>query len=259
MTEPAPSGAAAPAPAAPVRGHAACSTGTSADGGHAADALTLYRLMSWLSPAYPVGAYTYSHGLEWSVAAGDVRDAATAHDWIDGVLRFGSGRCDGIFLTHAARTPAPAALQELAELCVALAPSSERRLETTAQGRAFLQTTRDAWPSPDLDRRVALLDAREAPYPVVVGATVAAHGIAVPAGLLAYLHAFVANLVSAAVRLVPLGQTQGQRLMAALEPAVHAVAAEAAVASLDDLASASLCADIASMAHETQYTRLFRS
>lgn len=222
------------------------------------DLASLYRLLTWMSPAYPLGAYTYSHGLEWCVEQGDVHDAASALAWIAGVTRHGAGRCDAILMAHAWRATTPATVAELAELAVALCPSAERRLELTAQGRAFLQVTRDAWPHPGL----ALLDeipSRDAPLPVVAGVAAAAHGIDLGAALPAALHAFAGNLVSAAVRLVPLGQTQGQRLMAALEAQVRETAAAAAHASLDELASATLRADIASMQHETQYSRLFRS
>ncbi len=219
---------------------------------------SLYRLMSWLSPAYPVGAYTYSHGLEWSVEAGEVHDAPSARDWLTGVLRFGGGRSDAILLLHAMRAPDAASLGALAALGVALCAGRERRLETTAQGRAFVEATRAAWPC----ARLAQLDAvdlRALPYPVAVGVAAAGHDIAPDAACLAYLHAFVANLVSAAVRLVPLGQSDGQRLLAGFEAGVAETAEAAAAATLDDIGGATLLADIAAMRHETQYSRLFRS
>ena len=219
---------------------------------------TLYRLLAWLSPAYPVGAYTYSHGLEWAVEVGDVRDRDSAGAWIDDVLRHGGGRSDGILLAHAFRADDAAAVAELAELGTALAPGAERRLETTAQGRAFLAATQAAWPTERLAWLEALpVDAR--PYPVVVGVAAAGHGLPLGSLLPAYLHAFTANLVSAAVRLVPLGQSDGQRLVARLEPAVHAVAKAAAQAPLDEIGGATLLADLASLCHEVQYSRLFRS
>jgi urease accessory protein len=146
----------------------------------------------------------------------------------------------------------------VAELAAAFAPSKERHLETTAQGRAFFEATKAAWPCAALDRLTAAWDGDLA-YPVAVGVAAAGHGIAVEAGLHAYLHAVTANLISAGVRLVPLGQTDGQRVLAALEPVVAATAQRALVTKLDDVSSAAFRADLASLHHETQYTRLFRS
>ncbi|MEE4362257.1 MAG: urease accessory protein UreF [Pseudomonadales bacterium] len=219
---------------------------------------SLYRLLGWLSPAFPVGAYTYSHGLEWAVDAGEVTTEADSRAWLEGVLVHGGGRSDAILLAHAWRAPDAAAVETLAELAVALCPSSERRLETTAQGRAFLEAMRASWPVSRLSWFDAL-DARALPYPIAVGVAAAGHGVPLAPTLLAYLHAFVSNLVSAAVRLVPLGQTAGQRLVAGFERQVHAVAEEAATAPLDEVGGCALLADIASMRHENQYSRLFRS
>ena len=149
-------------------------------------------------------------------------------------------------------------LRSIAELAAAFTPSKERHLETTAQGRAFLDTTRNVWPCAALDRLVAAWDGPVA-YPVAVAVASAGHEIPLPQALSAYLHAVVANLISAGVRLVPLGQTDGQRVLAALTPVVAATCERALVASLDDLGGATFRADLASMRHETQYTRLFRS
>jgi len=225
------------------------------------DAAALYRLMAWLSPAYPIGAFSYSGGIEWAVEAGDIADAATLRQWLAVVIADGGGFCDAVFLAHAHRAaadPDDAALRAVAELAAAFAPSKERHLETTAQGRAFLDTTHAAWPAPALDRLPAIWDGAVA-LPIAVGVAAAAHGIALDAVLHGYLQAFAANLVSAGVRLIPLGQTDGQRVLAALEPVVRATAARALAAGLDDVGSASFRADLASMQHETQYTRLFRS
>jgi urease accessory protein len=146
----------------------------------------------------------------------------------------------------------------VAELAAAFTASKERQLETTAQGRAFLDTTRAAWPTPALDRLVAAWDGAIA-LPIAVGVASAGHGIELAPALCAFLQAIAANLVSSGVRLVPLGQTDGQRTLAALEPVVAAAAERALVTALDDIGSATFRADIASMRHETQYTRLFRS
>ena len=150
------------------------------------------------------------------------------------------------------------ALRDVAELAAAFAPSKERHLETTAQGRAFIEATRAAWPCAALDRLAAVWDGPVA-YPVAVGVAAAGHGIALEPALGAYLHAVTANLISAGVRLIPLGQTDGQRLLAAFEPIVAATAARALGTPLDQVGGAAFRADLASMLHETQYTRLFRS
>jgi urease accessory protein len=225
------------------------------------DPAELYRLMAWLSPAYPIGAFSYSSGIEWAVEAGDISDAATLERWLAVMIADGGGFCDAAFLVHAFRAVADgddAALRRVAELAAAFLPSKERHLETTAQGRAFLDTTRAAWPCAALDRLPAVWDGAAA-LPVAVGVASAGHGIALAATLHAYLHALSANLISSGVRLIPLGQTDGQRVLAALEPIVAATAARALVTSLDDVGGAAFRADLASMRHETQYTRLFRS
>jgi urease accessory protein len=225
------------------------------------DPAELYRLMAWLSPAYPIGAFSYSSGIEWAVEAGDVTDAATLERWLTVMIGEGGGFCDGVFLAHAHRAVLDgddAALRRVAELAAAFAPSKERHLETTAQGRAFLDTTRAAWPTPALDRLLAVWDGAIA-LPVAVGVACAGHGLALDAALSAYLQAMAANLISTGVRLIPLGQTDGQRVLAALEPVVAATARRALATALDDVGSAAFRADIASMRHETQYTRLFRS
>ncbi len=221
----------------------------------------LYRLMAWLSPAYPIGAFSYSSGIEWAVEAGDISDAATLERWLAAMIADGGGFCDAVFLAHAHRAAAAgdgAALRAVAELAAVFAPSRERQLETTGQGRAFLDTTRAAWPTPALDQLLAVWDGAVA-LPVAVGLASAGHGVALAPALHAYLHALTANLISAGVRLVPLGQTDGQRILAALEPVVAATAERALVVALADVGGAVFRADIASMRHETQYTRLFRS
>jgi urease accessory protein len=225
------------------------------------DASALYRLMAWLSPAYPVGAFSYSSGIEWAAESGDIKDAATLKRWLEVVMTEGGGFCDAAFFVHAHRavtTNDDKALREVAELAAAFAPSKERHLETTSQGRAFVEATRAAWPCAALDRLAAIWDGPIA-YPIAVGVAAAGHGVALEAALNAYLHAVTANLISAGVRLIPLGQTDGQRLLASFEPIVAATATRALAIPLDQLGGAAFRADIASMRHETQYTRLFRS
>ena len=225
------------------------------------NASALYRLMAWLSPAYPIGAFSYSSGMEWAVEAGDITDAASLERWLAVMIADGSGFCDVVFFVYAHRAVEQSddgALRAVAELAAAFAPSKERHLETTAQGRAFLDTTRAAWPTPALDRLLAIWDGAIA-LPVAVAVACAGHGIALAPALQAYLQALAANLVSAGVRLVPLGQTDGQRVLAALEPLVAATVKRTLVTALDDVGGAAFRADLASMRHETQHTRLFRS
>ena len=222
----------------------------------------LFRLLAWLSPAYPVGAYTYSHGLEWAVEAGLVGDRAGLVAWLATVLRSGGGWQDAVLLAHAHRavTDGDDALwRGLRALAQAWAPTAELALETRAQGEAFATASLASWP--DAGGRLARLldDGPGLTYPLAVGAVAAAHGVPLTLVLPAYLQAFAANLVSAAVRAVPLGQTDGQKALAALEPVVAEVALAARDCPLDELGTATLMVDLCSMRHETQYTRLFRS
>ena len=221
---------------------------------------TLARLMTWLSPAFPVGGFSYSHGLEWVVETGKVKDAATLGSWIEDLLVHGAGRTDAIFLAEAWRAVAAGdarLLAETAELAAAFAPSAERRLETLAQGAAFMTAVTAVWPHAALDD--CGRQNSEIAYPVAVGVCAAAHGLPLPATAQAFVQAFAANLVSAGVRLIPLGQTDGLRIIARLEPLIPRVVAGALAASMDDVGGIAVMADIASMRHETQYTRLFRS
>ena len=217
-------------------------------------------LLLWLSPAFPVGAFAYSHGLEWAVEAGDVTDAATLRAWLDDLLRHGAPRNDAILFAcafAAAAAPDREEIGRLNELAVALAGSAERRLETVAQGGSFLAAMRGAWPSAAFDLVPA--DTMEVAYPIAVALAAAGHGLTLEPSLQAFVLALIANLVSAAVRLGPIGQSDGQRVLAALLHGVRRLAAEAAGASLDDLGGCALRSDIAAMRHETQYSRLFRS
>jgi urease accessory protein len=225
------------------------------------ESAALYRLMAWLSPAYPVGAFSYSSGIEWAVEAGDIKDAETLRQWLATMLDAGSGFCDAVFFVHAHQTVTAgdaAGVRNVAELAAAMVPSKERFLETTAQGRAFLEATRAAWPCPALEHLTGAWTGAVA-LPVAVGTACAGHGIACATALPAFLHALVANWISAGVRLIPLGQTDGQRVLAALEETVTATAARALTTPLEDVGGAALRADLATMRHETQYTRLFRS
>ncbi len=224
--------------------------------------LDLQKLMTWLSPAFPVGAYAFSHGLEWAIDDRTVTDAETLRAWIEDVVRHGAGRNDAILTAHAWRAADAGdgpGLHSVAELAVAFQPSRERHLETTATGTAFASAVAGAWPNGPLANATAVLGDTPVAYPVALGIAAAAHGIPLPALLPAALSAFVANLVSAGVRAIPIGQSDGLAVIAALAPRVGTIAAEASTIPLDELGGAALRADIASMRHETQYTRLFRS
>ena len=234
------------------------SENTSVDAQHSA---ALFRLMTWLSPSFPVGSFSYSSGIEWAVEAGDISDMASLRDWLAAMLVDGAGFCDGVFLCHAHGAASKAdrkALEDISELAAAFVPSRERHLETMSQGRAFMEIARAAWSCDALDLISADRTVQIA-YPVAVGVLAAGHQIPLRPALHAFLHAVTSNWISAGVRLIPLGQTDSQRTLAALEPVISMAADKAAAARLDDLGSATFRADLASMRHETQYTRLFRS
>lgn len=214
-----------------------------------ADQSAILRLGQWLSPAFPVGAFAWSHGLEAALATGTVT-RATVEDWLEDVLTQGAARADATLLAHAFRAESPEALAEINALSRALAPSAERLAETLQQGQAFAATVSAIWP----DRALPALT-----YPVALGRAAALHDLPLPLTATLYLQAFAANLTSAATRLVPLGQTGAQGILARLTALCPQVAEAALADGLDDIASASLAADTASMRHETLYSRLFRS
>ncbi len=214
----------------------------------------LQKLVTWLSPAFPVGAFAWSAGLETAIADRRVRDAAALADWINGALQHGGIRTDAILLAHAHRGFADsAALQDLADLSLALTASRERWMETSVTGDSYITATR-AWPAETLTALPS-----PCPYPIAVGAIAGAHDIGLGETLLAWLTATVHGQVSVAVRLVPLGQSDGLRVMAALEPAIAALAEAAAIAGLADIGGIAYAADIAQMRHETLEPRIFRS
>jgi urease accessory protein len=255
----------------------------------------LYRLLAWTSPSFPTGAFSYSHGLEAFVADGTVRDRASLQAWIAAVVTQGSGRIDADILRDAHRAAAAgdlAALDAANRRGVAYRATAELALESGQQGEAFLATCRAAWPDafiaasasphpnpppqagegtcgrfhpPPLagEGRVGAFECGEdrigISHSVVFGAVAARAGIALADALTAYLHAFAGNLVSAGIRLGVLGQTDGQRILAALEPVVTEAARASLTRDSADFGAASFAVDLASMAHETQYSRLFRS
>ncbi len=217
--------------------------------------------MTWFSPSYPVGAFAYSHGLEWAQEAGDISDAPTLLAWMTDLVEHGAARNDALLAAESWRASLRedgAALAGVAELALAMSSSSERRLETVTQGNAFVLASRAAHPCTALDRLKEAVPGDVA-LPVAVGAAAAGHGIVLADLLPAFVLGFAANLASAAVRLGVVGQTDGQRVLARLMPAISVLAAEAESGTLDDLGSCAFRSDIASLRHETQYSRLFRS
>jgi urease accessory protein len=223
--------------------------------------MSLPRLLTWFSPAFPIGAFSFSHGLEWAVEAGDVQDGDSLRDWLAALLSHGSGWTDAVIFAEAHRAVEarrPKRLAAAAELAVALQPSRERRLEATMQGDAFVKAVETAWPNPGL---ALLREAVSPPHALAAAAGAASAGAGVERidALTAYLTGFCQNLVSATVRLAPIGQSDGLIVMAALEPAIAATAKRASRATLRDVGGLALRSDIASMRHETQMTRLFRS
>jgi urease accessory protein len=222
----------------------------------------LYRLLAWLSPAYPIGAFSYSHGIETAVEEGFVKDRLSLIVWLETVLRDGTGRVDGALFAAAWRAAAAEdwpAFDAIAERAAAWRGTSEMALESRQQGSSFLSITCTAWQHPDLDAVRQRLGG-EVALPVAVALAAATHGIALEAALGGYLHAFTANLISAAVRAVPLGQSDGQLALAALEGTVRrTVEAALAATDLDEVGTATPLLDWCSLRHETQYTRLFRS
>jgi urease accessory protein len=251
----------------------------------------LYRLLTWSSPGYPTGAFSYSHGLEWAVESGLVNNLEALVDYVQAVLSRGGAWVGAVLFAHAwrathqlaeldvsrytsTRTPVPpgnrsrheqsaalAALDNLAELAAAFRGSAETALESHQQGIAFLDVTRKAWPHPTLDALAKRNADKGIPiaHCIAVAVACAAHEIALVPALQAYLHAVAANLVSAGARLIPLGQTHAQIAIARLAATIGEIADRALSTALDDLGTAAPALEICSLRHETQYTRLFRS
>ncbi|MCA1444387.1 urease accessory protein UreF [Ensifer sp. IC4062] len=219
-----------------------------------ADTQALLRLVTWLSPAFPVGSFAYSGGLEQAVDDGLVTSAEELRLWLETLLTRGAMWNDALLLAESYQGhDDPRRLKAASELAEAMAASSERHKETVLQGEAFLAAAR-RWPS-----AVFELLGPVAAYPVAVGAVAGAHGTGLHSALAAYLGAAASNAVSAAIRCGVIGQRDGVGVLVGLENTIAAVAERAAQTSLDELGSATIMADISSLRHETLYTRLFRS
>ncbi len=216
--------------------------------GRMATATEILTLTQWFSPAYPVGAFAYSHGLEWAIDAGHVTTAAHTNAWITEVMCHGAGWNDSLFLAAAYHADS-CELPEIDATARAFCASAERLKETHLQGAAFCDITAKVWAT----------DVQGLTYPVAAGRAARLQGLPLDLTTQVYLQAFLANLVAAAMRLVPLGQTDGQRIIRDLSPLCTRIAQDSSTASLDDLASTAFLADIAAMKHETQYSRIFRT
>jgi len=216
--------------------------------------LPVLRLMAWLSPAFPVGSFSYSHGLERAVHDDLVTSAPDLREWIEQLLRNGSGWNDAVLFAEAWRRAAAGEdLAEIAMLAEALAGSRERHMESMLQGTAFLKAA-ESWPADGLKALP-----QDCAYCVAVGAAAGAHGIALADALGAFLQAFASNLIQAGIRLSVLGQRDAVALLAGQEAIVADVAACAAASTLDDLGACAVLSDTMAMRHETQYSRLFRA
>lgn len=229
-----------------------------------AEGAALYRLMTWLSPSFPVGGYSYSHGLEYAVEAELITDCGQLTEWVETVVLFGAGSNDGRILAAAYRAAVDGdseTLFEISELAYAFRSSAELALESEAQGTAFARASESVWPSPHLRTLKTRLNEHGCALtlPIAVGVLAASEGLPLGSTVTAYLQTFAANIVSAGVRLIPLGQSDGVRACAELESAVLRCSHDVLDGSLDELGSATPMVDWASASHETQYTRLFRS
>lgn len=209
----------------------------------------LLTLVQWLSPAYPLGAFAYSHGLETAIAERWIADAGDLKAWLHALLEQGSGRSEAIWLGCGFRAADDTELTLLDAHAQAFAASAERIAEAARQGSAFCRTTNAVW-------ELALPDVI---LPLAVGRAARLVGLDQQETCMIYLHAFVSNLVSAAVRLVPLGQTDGQSTIAALATDCSRIAAETAELGFEDVFSNTFFSDIAAMQHETIEPRLFQS
>lgn len=205
--------------------------------------------LQWLSPAFPVGSFAYSHGLEWAISAEHVTQEAELLEWVRDLIQFGSGRNDALLVSLGYQAHDIQVLQDLNEHALALSASRERQAETVFQGQAFVKTLNDVWGH----------DLPSLCYPVAVGAAARLETLPQADIVAAYLHAFSANLISAAVRLVPLGQTQGQRVLLELTSSLLSVSNAALDADVCALSSTTFLSDVASMRHENLQTRVFRT
>lgn len=212
---------------------------------------SLIRLQTWLSPAFPTGSFSYSHGLEAAISNHVISNKEDLSEWLRNLLSNGPGWNDAVLLAEAwRRATSGEKLEDIVELGCATSLSRSRFLETTAQGDAFLAAAK-AWCKIDLPE--------ECPLPVAVGAVAGALDIELEETLTAYLHAYVSNQIQAALRLMKLGQQGGVELLHSLETNIIEMAHVAMSSTLDDLGTSSFMADVAALQHDALESRIFRS
>jgi urease accessory protein len=208
--------------------------------------LKFMTVMQWMSPAFPIGAFAYSHGLEWAIDKDHVSNGEKLQKWITDLLEYGSLRTDAIFISLILRGHD---VRKMNELSMALCPAGERLLETKLQGSAFAKVIEDVWQQ----------DIGELSLPIAVALAAKNQSIEQDLILPAYLHAFCSNLISAAIRLIPIGQTEGQRIMLELYPTISDLVKTASESEIDDLNSACFFSDVSAMEHEYLQPRIFKT
>lgn len=217
----------------------------------------LIRLMTWLSPAFPIGAFAYSGGLETAIEDRRIHSRDSLGAWLDGLLRHGVLKADAVLFSLSYQAAHTSELKHISELALALAGSAERYQETVSLGTAFVEAVGE-WPCAEVLAVRAACGGKIA-YPVAAGAIAGLHETGPEEAIAAFLHACLSQLVSVAIRCGVIGQRQGVGLLAGFEMQVSAMAEVIAGCHEDDLGSAAFMADISSLRHETQVTRLFRS
>lgn len=235
------------------------------------DSSFIYRLLTWFSPSYPIGSFHFSHGIEYAVEWNLIKDAKSLEEWISGIIQFGSGRMDlmmfklsyDLFTAPNVRAD-PNRIKKLNRLITisnALKLSPELWQESTKQGDAALKALLKSHPSDNLHfLNLQLKKTDKYPVvPIVFGAACADHRIPLKWALTAYLHSFIFNLITAGVKLIPLGQTAGQNIAASLESVIHKCVNASAKSKINDISGASPMVEWTSVKHENQYTRLFQS
>jgi urease accessory protein len=208
--------------------------------------LKFMTVMQWMSPAFPIGAFAYSHGLEWAIDKDHVSNGEKLQKWITDLLEYGSLRTDAIFISLILRGHDA---KKMNELSMALCPAGERLLETKLQGSAFAKVIEDVWQQ----------DIGELSLPIAVALAAKNQSIEQDLILPAYLQAFCSNLISAAIRLIPIGQTEGQRIMFELYPTISDLVQTASKSEIDDLNSACFFSDVSAMEHEYLQPRIFKT
>ena len=208
--------------------------------------LKFMTVMQWMSPAFPIGAFAYSHGLEWAIDKDHVSNGEKLQKWITDLLEYGSLRTDAIFISLILRGHDA---KKMNELSMALCPAGERLLETKLQGSAFAKVIEDVWQQ----------DIGELSLPIAVALAAKNQSIEQDLILPAYLHAFCSNLISAAIRLIPIGQTGGQRILLELYTTISDLVQTASESEIDDLNSACFFSDVSAMEHEYLQPRIFKT